>query len=242
MYNLIRIELIKIKKRKLILISLIISFLFGLLYPLIYKICGLSLNGENSYQIIRNFYNVFQICIFIPSAEIISSDFSSGYTDDVIGYGYKRSQYWLTKMVTVLLTHLSINIIIILSILFSSTIIFGAGNFDYNFWIKSLFLAVIYSVSIISLGSLICFVLVDITRISICFIAMSFLLQIISSFFAKFEVIKYISIMQGNLVFFPLRSEDQVNSFLIGSFVFTIVCYCIGFIHFTKTDIKKSIA
>jgi len=118
MYNLIRIELIKIKKRKLILISLIISFLFGLLYPLIYKICGLSLNGENSYQIIRNFYNVFQICIFIPSAEIISSDFSSGYTDDVIGYGYKRSQYWLTKMVTVLLTHLSINIIIILSILF----------------------------------------------------------------------------------------------------------------------------
>lgn len=196
MSNLLKAEFHKLKRSKMLCLSIFLGFMeFVLIYVTLGDLRGEA--GRATFIYIFNLQSsvglILLMGIFI--SDFVVKEFTSGYIKNLISYGYRRIEIFISKSAACFVGTLFITFVPPIVIGVINTILNGYGEkFDFNsvfFIIRTFFLILIIQVAIASIEIFIAFISRNINVTVIIIVAMDFFNRILN--FVAFQKYSFIS-------------------------------------------------
>jgi ABC-2 type transport system permease protein len=247
MLNLLKNEFYKLKNSKVFYLMILLNifqgiFIYGFSDKLMHE------NGKESLLYMFNLQSAIALntLIGIFAVDYIVTEFSSGYIKNLISYGHKRINIFISKSIAYYVGVIIISSITPLGMGIINTIVNGFGKtFNFNelqSFIKTFLLIMLIQIAIASIGVFLSFAFKSANVTIIAIVAMDFGNRIYGFFAFKNSALRLI---YDKIIFSQISIvlSDKVKTFeifqaIILSFIVIVTTTLLGIYIFEKSEIK----
>ncbi|WPC39382.1 ABC transporter permease [Clostridium sp. JS66] len=247
MSNLLKVEFYKLKTSKMFYLTMFLNLLQGIVVYAFSENFKL-MSGKQAFTFIISVQSslALDILIGIFASDYIVTEFTSGYIKNLISYGHKRINIFVSKSIVYYIGIIVITFIPALILSFINTKVNGYGEifnfYSMAFLMKLFFMILIIYTAIGSISVLIAFISrnANITIIIIVFLDfINRIFDVISVQKPSLEWIFYKSIFaQPGIVLSDKATTAQILQAMLISVLIIVVTTVVGIYVFNKSDIK----